>query len=308
MTSKGIEDILFQKDYGRMSLVSAIDSVEKAAAKRRLLGLARVHLAHPRRQLAMFAFDAMGVNINEDGVYELHELDAVFDWLKTLRAIASESVALDLGANIGNHSLYFSDYFERVHCFEPNKRTFKVLALNAELASNVICYNYGLSDRDGVAYLSIDKAALGSSSIVASRSENSEPIEIRRLDGVVSDKEKVRLIKVDVEGHENEALTGAREIIAAWNPIIMFEQHPQDIFGGTSKTIELLRGYGYSKFAVLEREPRVPEWVPRVLVPVAYFAMKLMLPTKTLLRITSSFHPKFYALILALPEWLSVKS
>src|SRR5260370_28725319 len=159
MTFKRIEDILFQKEYGRMSLMSAIDSVVKASAKRRLLGLSRVHLAHPRKQIAMFAFDAMGININEDGVYELHELEAVFDWLKTLRAISPESVALDLGANIGNHSLYFSDYFERVYCFEPNKRTFKVLALNAELAPNVVCYNYGLSNRDRGAYLSLDKSA-----------------------------------------------------------------------------------------------------------------------------------------------------
>ena len=82
------------------------------------------------------------------------ELSTLFAWFSARHPEVFDGIAMDIGANIGNHALYFSDYFRWVHCFEPNPRTFKVLALNAELASNITCFNVGISDSDRVAHMS----------------------------------------------------------------------------------------------------------------------------------------------------------
>ena len=59
------------------------------------------------------------------------------------------STMLDIGANIGNHSLFFSNYFAKCISFEPNPRTFSVLEINSRLVENIIPMNIGLSDKKG---------------------------------------------------------------------------------------------------------------------------------------------------------------
>ena len=51
-------------------------------------------------------------------------------WLKFLSYF--NGTVLDIGANIGNHSLFFSNYFYKVLSFEPHPKIFKVLAINTE--------------------------------------------------------------------------------------------------------------------------------------------------------------------------------
>jgi hypothetical protein len=49
----------------------AAKSAIRALSKQRLLSIARNHLADGRPQVVTFAFDAMGININEDGIYAM---------------------------------------------------------------------------------------------------------------------------------------------------------------------------------------------------------------------------------------------
>jgi FkbM family methyltransferase len=203
----------------------------------------------------------------------------------------AKSCAIDMGANIGNHSLYFSDYFLKVLSFEPNPRTFKVLALNAELASNIECFNFGLSDRDRSARMNVDRANIGSSSITDC---GGQQIDLKRLDDVIGN-EKVWLIKIDVEGHEIEAISGSTKTIKANKPVILFEQHPQEISNGTSATIEFLKKLGYSKFAIMERTPSGS--------PIVKALAKMVKKSSNRLKIVNRFEPDFFPLILALPDW-----
>ena len=85
--------------------------------------------------LALFNYDLIGRHIVCDGFYELALLEClenhVFPKLKT------RSICLDIGANVGNHSAFFSPIFDRVIAFEPNLRAFKLLEANAMLFENV---------------------------------------------------------------------------------------------------------------------------------------------------------------------------
>jgi hypothetical protein len=84
-------------------------------------------------KIAVFANDTIGNAINASGFYEWSELEAIFDFLKPLHEHFNRSLALDIGANIGNHSIYFSRYFKAVHAFEPHPLTYRILDINASL-------------------------------------------------------------------------------------------------------------------------------------------------------------------------------
>ena len=270
-----------------------------------MASLSRAHLANGRKQIAVFAFDDVGMNISEDGVFELHELDTFFSWMQSKGIDFSKATALDIGANIGNHGLYFSDHFKTVHCFEPSNRTFRVLKINSELSTRIVCHNFGLSSSERLANLRFDQTNVGGASAsMIHLLFDGEQIALKRLDDIRFGSEDIRLLKIDVEGHEYDALLGAKQTIKQHRPIVLFEQLPQEIWKMTSNTIDLLRSYGYVRFAVLERFPVAPSWTPGPLKDFAALLMKLIRPTSTKVCITSGFEAKYYSLIVALPAWL----
>ena len=57
-----------------------------------------------------------------------------------------EMNCLDIGANIGTHTVILGELFKTVYAFEPQKEAFEILLLNIKEnnLSNVIGYNYGL--------------------------------------------------------------------------------------------------------------------------------------------------------------------
>jgi hypothetical protein len=77
---------------------------------------------HP--QMICFAHDAISRKIFIDGLFEKRELEVLKVFLQ--KEIKSFDTCLDIGANIGNHSLFFSTIFNQVVSFEPNSKTFKV--------------------------------------------------------------------------------------------------------------------------------------------------------------------------------------
>jgi FkbM family methyltransferase len=162
------------------------------------------------RQLIVFSQDFIGHHINISGFYEYYELSTLFDWLSQGKREVFDGIAVDIGANIGNHALYFSDFFREVHCFEPNPRTFKVLALNAELASNIKCFNVGISDAERIVRMDTPNDNVGAARVSDTAADLREGVTLTLLDTALVTDDRVRLIKVDVEGHEYQALLGGK--------------------------------------------------------------------------------------------------
>jgi FkbM family methyltransferase len=293
---------IFEKSEGIHSITDIARSVVRSFSKTRMIDLSESHLRARRKQVAIFAFDTVGMNINEDGVFELHELETFFDWIDSKGIDLSEATALDIGANIGNHGLFFSDRFKKVHCFEPSKRTFSILKINAELVNNIECHNVGLSSSNREATLQLDQMNVGGASV--SDTGKGESILLKRLDDLDLGSDDIKLVKIDVEGHEFDALLGAKKTIEKHAPIILFEQLPQEIWKMTSRTVDLLRSYGYVRFAIVGRTPNAPSFVPAKLKPFSVLFLKLFRPTTTRVSVTAGFESKFYSLIIAIPGWL----
>ena len=103
----------FNKNIPAPSLCEWVSIRRNSLVNKYLLDLNKIHIAK-NRSLAVFSFDYIGTQIALNGIYEKEELELLFDWLKSIDIDLKDSIAIDIGANIGNHSLYFSDFFNTV--------------------------------------------------------------------------------------------------------------------------------------------------------------------------------------------------
>lgn len=133
-------------------------------------------------------------------------------------------MAIDVGANYGAHSVVYAHKFESVVAFEPQNHLFELLEKNLEVPGTVAkctAYNMALGHQSGQVSINQKKtskqANYGGRDISLKRGGT----QMRTLDSFGFDG--VDLIKIDVEGAEGLVLSGARETIRKWEPIIFFE-------------------------------------------------------------------------------------
>lgn len=300
-------DIIFEADCSGVS-TRLDENKRKLFAK--LFSISQDHILQKRRQMVVFSFDFIGHHINLDGVFEKGELDTVFKWLSGNNK-AFSGVAIDIGANIGNHSLYFSDYYQSVYSFEPNPRTFQVLKINSQLVQNVKCFDFGVSSENRDANLNVYANNIGHSDIAHTATQDTVPIKLRTLDTAIDRKLVVRLLKIDVEGHEYQAILGSKAVIEENMPVILFEQLSAEFEGGGSKVINLLKSMGYTRFASVKRRTRKIQTKNVFLNPVYKTLNSLpigrsyLFGTSWVIQMEERFATADYPLIIAIPDWMA---
>ncbi|MDP2083225.1 FkbM family methyltransferase [Pseudotabrizicola sp.] len=228
------------------------------------LYLSEVSEDHARRfpQLACFAFDTISVSLHIDGQYERYELEALEELI--FPRMDRSGQAIDVGANIGNHSLFFARHFPSVVSLEPHPRTFRLLACNADLVPNVIALNLGASSAETEISVAQDLLNLGATSVRPSDRPvglGSKPVTLKLvpIDIIpeVAAAQRVSFIKLDIEGHEEAALRGAEKTLRRHGPIVAMEILPEDINEGSTPSIELLRNLGYTNFIASRPATRI---------------------------------------------------
>ena len=259
-------------------------------------------------QMVIFSHDIVSHHINLDGFYEIEELDLIFSWLEDLNSTLKDRLfdgnALDIGANIGNHSIFFSKYFKKVFSFEPHPKIFKLLEINSKLKQNIEIKNIGLSDTSKSSRLFFSKENMGASSLeIFTQSSSDITVQLERVDDL-DYLNNISFIKIDVEGHEYEVLKGSEQVITSNQPVIMFEQFPDEFKNGSSKVLDLLKTMGYKKFVVMERSPN---FQIKYLSIVINILSALIFGKKILLKEEKEFSKKYYQFILAIPAWIQDK-
>ena len=257
-------------------------------------------------QVAIFSFDHLGLRINLEGRYESRDLFLIRDYLKSVIPYSHNSAALDVGANIGNHSIYFSEFFGSVFAFEPNPRTFALLKVNSQFAcinGNIKCFNYGLSDQNSNLFLKSSQSNIGGSTIVSSSSSVGNDsvflIDVKRADDITQlFNRDIALIKIDIEGHELQALKGAVELIKKNKPIILFEQHADEFINGTSNVVNYLRELNY-KFLTIEESFYFGN---SFIFQFFGLILRSILGYKLMLIERDSFENRSYDMIVAVPK------
>ncbi|GEM_PF-1463128 len=146
--------------------------------------------------------------------------------------VKDTSEIIDIGANIGNHTIFFSSICQcKVHAFEPQKNVFNLLKKNVQLnkqENKVELYNIALGEKEEKGDIKIvDKNNLGSSEV--EYNINGEVI-IKTLDSFISLFKNIAVIKIDVEGMELSVLKGAVKTIKKFKPLLYIETKTQEEF------------------------------------------------------------------------------
>ncbi len=201
--------------------------------------------------LACFSFDFISAEILLNGRYESKELNFLAS--KVFPKLKQRSLCVDIGANIGNHALYFADYFDEIIALEPHPKTYRLLEMNAELVNNVIPVNAGCSNikKRTVAFEPVGN--IGGTRIAETNpfkprdGFNRVEFDLDLLDDmkVVNNYPNIDFIKIDVEGHELECYEGAVNLLNKHKPVIACEVSASDLSDGKSPAIEWLKKNNY---------------------------------------------------------------
>ena len=180
--------------------------------------------------------------------YEHELLTFIRDNFKQLKTV------IDIGANLGNHSLFFAKYVDcaKVVSFEPMEKNFQVFKKNLEKYSNKCqLHTYALSDKIGkMTVYNTENNNFGGFSLHKQNGsfEVKKEVDVFTLDNFSFIN--VSLIKIDVENHENEVLKGARQTIARNQPIIILENsyyYFSNSFPNPNPHAEVMQELGYEK-------------------------------------------------------------
>jgi FkbM family methyltransferase len=150
--------------------------------------------------------------------------------LKYLASLNRSGVYVDVGANIGNHTLFFARFCNssRVYAFEPYEKNYNILKKNVEendLQKKILHYQLGIGKEDGMAVADVNTKNFGSTSL--SRSE-SGTIEIKKPSHFF-DKERISLLKIDAENMSYEIFEAFLPYIKRDSPVLIIEAEPDEL-------------------------------------------------------------------------------
>jgi FkbM family methyltransferase len=187
--------------------------------------------------LEVYAGDAIGFSIVAGGVFDPCVTEALH------RLIDPGDVVADIGANVGYMSSLAAARVGSegaVLSFEPHPRVYEVLERNAARwrergrVGAVELRRVALSDAAGEGTLlspsfegNTGLASLDAGGGETAADSSAIPVELARLDEV-DGAERVRFVKIDVEGHEADVLRGATGLLADGGVRdIVFEDHDE---------------------------------------------------------------------------------
>lgn len=158
----------------------------------------------------LFPYHQMGA-VDTRNLFDLDELIIFsFYWInrKKYRKV------LDIGANLGLHSIILSRCGYEVSCYEPDPEHFKILQQNLENnhCRQVRAFEFAVSSQDGVAeFIRVLGNTTGSHLAGAKANPYGElerfPVKVLAIEPIIRD---VDLMKLDVEGHEGVVLLATR--------------------------------------------------------------------------------------------------
>lgn len=194
----------------------------------------------------------------------------------TARALAElvepSSLVLDIGANIGAHTLRLAKFVGpggKVLAFEPTDFAFTKLkrniALNPGLAARIEAHNCFLADRDdaetpGAIYSSWPLLEEENLHALHFGQEMQVSARARTLDGILAERNagRVKLVKLDVDGYECSVLRGAGRMLGEDKPIVVMELAPYVLEERGTSLAELLSFFAPHGYAFFHERTNKP--------------------------------------------------
>jgi FkbM family methyltransferase len=111
-----------------------------------------------------------------------------------------------------------------IHCFEPSHETFQILLKSLKKDDRIMLNNFALGKEKDQAILYYDKPGSGLASLTKRKLDHfnidfkeSENVVIATIDDYCLENsiDHIHLLKIDIEGHELDALAGAKAMFEA---------------------------------------------------------------------------------------------
>lgn len=173
---------------------------------------------------------------------------------KELLPLSQSETIVDLGAYDGDtirEFLKFTDgRYKKIIAFEPDEKNFRKLTAKTEGMDNLELYNLGAWDKKETLFFQKKKGRN------SHQANEGIPVEFDSVDNIV--KEKVTLLKMDIEGAELKALEGAKITICKYLPklYVCAYHRNEDFFALPIKINELSEDYKI----YFRHHPYIPAW------------------------------------------------
>jgi FkbM family methyltransferase len=175
------------------------------------------------------------------------------------------SIAIDVGANIGYHTAVLARLAKSVLSIEPNPVTAALLRGTVALNGfrNISVIERAVMDQPQAVEIFVQEEYLGGAAVARPswyddpnlRHSRRYPVRAETLDSVSRDLLGADLIRMDIEGCELAALRGARELLSR-SPgariIMEWGAYNMPAYGDIAEGLDYLAGLGFAHFARIE--------------------------------------------------------
>lgn len=197
----------------------------------------------------LFAFNKAVFTLSLRGIGILNsEDDAISgeNWfLEQISDLLENSTVIDVGANVGSYSDKIKSYAPTasLYSFEPHPKTFERLIAQSKIHSyeaiNAGCgsenkeaniYDYKDAENMGTAHATLYEDVI---SQIHAGDSRSWMVKIVKLDDFAREKniDRIRLVKIDVEGAELEVLNGMKSLVDSGKvDIVQFEFNSMNVY------------------------------------------------------------------------------
>ena len=159
---------------------------------------------------------------------------------------------IDVGAHIGRFSTLMAKQGWKVISFEPLKSNFLALENNLKVNNthgNVRIFNAGLGSKSGNHTIYFNSLELGEASVSEKNGDSKDAVQILRFDDLYKDFNisDFCIVKVDVEGYEEQVLEGMHDFVKIHKPLFVIELWAEK----SPKLVEFLKSQGYKRLHIL---------------------------------------------------------
>lgn len=214
--------------------------------------------AEPNLEEVELTVDGVGLRVHgyeHDHIFgrikarqEPYEYD-LLSFIHEVMAARPDGVVVDVGANLGNHTLYFATVMGReVVAVEPEEDNLRALRRNIQ-ANGIddMVDVHPVAAWNEVGRVELEMQIEGNRGTFSAHAKEDGSIPGEPLASIVGDR-SVALIKIDVEGAEERVIEGALPLLERWHPLLVIESHGARAVAGVTRLLEPL---GYRRTAVL---------------------------------------------------------
>jgi FkbM family methyltransferase len=194
------------------------------------------------------------------GNWEVTELFTETKLINLSKIITPGSTVIDIGAQVGNMSVAYSLFADKVFSFEPNPATFEVLEKNSTVNTNIQPFNYAISDEEGPLTFHYSDYGFCNGGF-ATRTQygvgvtgHRVPIDVwavnleKFFEENNIDLGRISLIKIDAEGHDKDILKTIKNLIHTHSPVLITEIYNGLTPEETDDLIQTVHSLGYKAY------------------------------------------------------------